>query len=262
MNMKIKIDDKYIEYYKFGSGKKIMVMIPGIGIRSCIPLGKSVEAAYKQFSDEFTVYLIERANELKINDSLKDIASDYIKVFEVLRLNNIYLMGASFGGMIGQVITELRNDLINKLVIVSSTCHQNGREDETIAVWSKLAKANKIEELTIHMLNHVYSENIAEMLKENTVKDALTLTDKEIERFIVQDDAMISFSGSEELKVITCPTLIIAAKGDKVFDYKDSIYLNENIKNSKLYLYEEDKPHAIYDEVLEVKEKVYDFFME
>ena len=63
----------------------------------------------------------------------------------------------------------------------------------------------------------------------------------------------------DDIKNIKCETLIIAGKLDLVFNYNDSIIINKNINNSKLYIYD-NYGHALYDEALDFKERVYSFF--
>lgn len=260
--MEIRVNNKQIGYYKFGDGQKMMVMIPGIGTKSCISFGKSVENAYKLFKDDFTVYLIERANVLNDNDDIDNIADDYIGVIETLGLNDIYLYGASYGGMISQRIVLKRPDLVKKMVFVSSDSGRCETSKETIKRWYDLAKDKKFKELSDGFIDYVYSEKMAIFFKEMFKKDPQVLTDDEIQRFLIQIKTILNFNGFEELKNIKCPTLILAAKGDKIFSYKEAELMNREINNSKLYIFGEECSHAIFDEVQEVKQMTYDFYME
>lgn len=260
--MIIQIKDKQIEYYKFGNGTKTMVMIPGVGVSSCIPLGSAVENAYKMFKDDFTVYLIERANNLSGQDLLEDIATQYVDVFDYLKLKDIYMMGASYGGMLCQKIAATRPDLIKKMAVVSSTSIKNKEDVKVIAEWYDLTNKKQLSDLAISMIDNIYSAKIAEMLKDNTVKSVLSLKESELNNFSIQLNSIINWCGFKCLKDIKCPTFIIAAKGDKVFNYQNSEVLNCEISNSKLFLYDENFPHAVYDEALDIKNKIYDFFME
>lgn len=262
MSMELIVNNKHVEYYKFGNGKKVLVMIPGMSQKSCISLGSAVKTAYKLFCDDFTVYLIEKANDIKPDDTMECIVDDYIKVIEELNLKDIFLLGASYGGVVSQEISIKRPDLIKKMTIVSSTSAQDLSCTDIFRKWLKLTNENKLEELTVEMLESIYSPNIALMLKESSIKTALELSKEEIERFKMQLITLSGWSGYQNLSKISCPTLIVAAKGDKVFDYHDSLLMHQNIKDSKIYLYDEEKSHAIYDEELDFKKIVYDFFME
>ena len=112
----INIGNKSINYFKFGTGKKIFVMIPGLNVNSVLNYSEIVKNDYDMFSKDYTVYLFDRVNEMKPNYSVFDMAIDYIEAFKALDLKDIYLFGTSQGGMISMVIS-LKCDLIKKMVL-------------------------------------------------------------------------------------------------------------------------------------------------
>ena len=257
--MEIKVNGKTVGYYKFGDGKKTLVIIPGIGVRSAVPMGPFVEKAFECFKNEYTAYLIERANVLNDEESVDSIAKDYLEVFDKLKLKDLYIYGASFGGMLCQSIVRQRPELIKKMALASTFAGRTGHK-EGIMKWKDLTDKNNPTDLVVNMLKDIYSPNVAAQLHDAMVKDAKSLTDADIKRFKTQLEAIMGFNNTENLKKITCPVLIIAAKGDRLISYKESEYMHEEIKDSELCLYDETMPHAVYDEAKDIPERIYKFF--
>ena len=53
--------------------------------------------------------------------------------------------------------------------------------------------------------------------------------------------------------------MILGSLKDKIISKEDLLFLNENIVNSEIYLYD-DYSHAVYDEAVDIKERILDFF--
>ena len=53
-----------MDYFRFGTGSRMMVILPGLSVQSVMGAAQAVEAAFRSFEDSFTVYLFDRRNEL------------------------------------------------------------------------------------------------------------------------------------------------------------------------------------------------------
>ncbi len=260
MILTCKINNLEMDYFKYGNGDKTIVMIPGVSIKSVMESEKIVADAYKIFNDEFTTYVFDRKKNMPKDYSINDMALDMIKVIEELGLNDIYLLGASQGGMIASIIAYQRPDLVKKLSINSITAKVSNKEyllfDEII----KLSKNNKLNEMVNLLFSKVYSNELCDSIKDSLQPFIDSISKEDIERFIIECEALYNFDILDNLKNIKCETLIIAGKNDLIFDYNNSLIINQNIRNSKIYIYD-SYGHALYDEAPDFKERVYKFLL-
>ena len=93
-----------MDYFSFGRGKKTFVILPGLSIQSVMGAAGAVEAGYAAFSEDFTVYVFDRRLDLPPVYRIEDMARDTAEAMRALSLSDVYLFGASQGGMIAQVI--------------------------------------------------------------------------------------------------------------------------------------------------------------
>ena len=260
MILMIEKDNVKMEYFKFGSGNKTMILLPGVSIKSVMESEMIVSNAYSNFSKDFTVYVFDRKKNMKSGYSIFDMADDTIRVIEKLGLKDIYLAGASQGAMIASVISYKRPDLIKKLSINSVTAKVR---DEYYSFFLDMINKTKNNELNLvvdSFMKNVYSKELYEASKDSMAPFIESITEYDKNSFIIQCEALKDFDILDNIKNIKCETLIIAGKLDLVFDYNDSKNISKLIKNSKLYIYD-NYGHALYDEAPDFKERVYDFFL-
>ena len=100
----VKTDDFEMDYFKFGQGKDTMVIIPGLSVDGVMKYADAVAGAYAPMTEDFTIYVFERRKNLPENYSVYDMARDTASAIRELGLKDIYLFGASQGGMISMVI--------------------------------------------------------------------------------------------------------------------------------------------------------------
>ncbi len=83
---------------------------------------------------------------------------------------------------------------------------------------------------------------------------------KNYHRFLVNANAILNFDCFDELKKITCPTLIIGGGADQIVGSDASYKMHEQIKGSELYMYE-NFGHAAYEEADDFNKRVFDFLV-
>ena len=81
---------------------------------------------------------------------------------------------------------------------------------------------------------------------------------KNFDRFITFSKACTTHNAYEELEKITCPTLVIGGKQDKIVTYRASEEIVSKIPSAKLKTYEE-YGHALYEEAKDFNNVVYEF---
>ena len=114
---RVSYDGITMEYIRFGTGAGTMVILPGLSIKSVTGMGEAVAAAYDMFTGDFTVYLFDRREDTGPSYDICGMARDTYTVMEHLGLHDIYLFGASQGGMIAALIAAEHPGFVRRLVL-------------------------------------------------------------------------------------------------------------------------------------------------
>lgn len=153
VEIKVNIDDSYMNVTKFGNGNKNLVIIAGISLLGIEGQGNAIAEAYKIFGEEYTVYVIERKKELADGYSVQQMAEDVCRVLSEIGISKIYLYGVSQGGMIAQCIAAYHPEMVEKMVICSSQCRVTNTAKDVIKKWIQLA-----EEKNVININRSFSD--------------------------------------------------------------------------------------------------------
>ncbi len=189
-----------MNYFRFGSGEKTLVILPGLSVQSVMGAADAVEAAYRSMEDAFTVYLFDRRNELPPSYSVRDMARDTAAAFRALGLKEVCLFGASQGGMMAQVIAIEHPELVSKLVLGSSSSHVRDEQYRVIDNWVRLAKSGDRVGLYLSFGEELYPPAVFEQYREALIKTASTVTDEELKRFVTLAEGIRGFDVTDELE--------------------------------------------------------------
>lgn len=250
-----------MQYACFGSGSKILAVLPGLSLKSLDTYADSVESAFSLFSKEYRVYVFDRLSEPDNDYTVYAMADDTAEAMRLLRLSGCCIFGASQGGMIAQCIAVKYPDLVSKLALGSSCCRMNDLFENTVRQWGSLASKRYSHALNHDFVYRVYSEKTLEKFGEYLVAQAPHCTDAELERFERLDMASLGFDVYNKLKNIKCPTLVLGAGQDRVIGVDGSYEIAEQIGAplAQLYVYE-NYGHAVYDEAPDYRQRLKDFF--
>ena len=255
----VKINDLEMEYAKFGSGDKVFVILPGLSIKSVIPSVDAVDDAYGILNEEFTSYLFDRRKTVPEGYSIYDMADDTAAVMKELGLSDTYVFGASQGGMIAMAMAIRYPELVKKLVLGSTSPHVKPHQRAVLDRWIELARKKDAEGLCVEYAKEIYPKEVFEQYKGVFLDMAKTVTDEELEKFIIVASSIIDFDVSGELKKIKCPTLALG-----VLDSDATMEIAENLDyrpDFSLYMYT-GYGHAAFDTAPDYKQRVFDFLME
>lgn len=258
-------DKLKMQYIRFGTGEKTLVIIPGISLGGVISFAAAIEKQYEIFSKDFTVYLFERRENMPEGYTVYDMAEDTATVIKSLGLKNICLFGVSQGGMISMLIAARCGGLVSKLVLGSTAYKVYGKGSEVIDEWVSLFEQNKLKEFCLCFGEKVYSKEVFEKNKSAFRVVAKMFSENDFKRTLILAKGTLGFNAENELKNIQCPVFVIGDTEDKVFG-KDSSYelyekLKEDNQNASLFMYE-GYGHAVYDTAPDYTEKLYNFFMD
>ncbi len=251
--------DLEMKYIKFGTGEKNFVIIPGLSIHSVMGSAAAIEETYSSFSNDYTVYVFDRAETIKEGYSIRDMAKDTATAMKELNIDNAYIFGASQGGMIAQYIAIDYPELVNKLILGSTLSKPNDTAKAVVNEWITLAEKRDESSLLESFVNKVYSPATVEAYGESVIEANKGITEEEYERFIILAKACENFNSYDELSKIQCPVLVIGCEGDKVLTSNGSKEIADKLE-CEIYLYDSTYGHGVYDEAPDYKEKCLDFF--
>ena len=77
-NGTLSIGNTTMDYIRFGTGKRVLIMLPGLGdgLRSVKGTALPMAFMYRAFAKDFTVYAFSRKNELLQGYTTRDMARD------------------------------------------------------------------------------------------------------------------------------------------------------------------------------------------
>ena len=141
-----------MEYARIGSGPKPLIVIPGLSIKSVMKSAASLEGPYKIFKEKYTLYFFDRKKDAKPGYSLTEMANDQVAALKVLGIEKADIYGLSQGGMIAQYMAIRNPEIVNKLVLGSSTSKAEPQQLKTIRNWARLARARETTTLVMTAL--------------------------------------------------------------------------------------------------------------
>ena len=259
---KVIADGFEMQYIKFGSGEKTLVIIPGLSIQSVVSSAALIEKQYEIFSKDFTVYLFDRRENLPEIYSVCDMAKDTAKAIKKLKLEKICLFGISQGGMISMLIAAENEGLVSKLVLASTACKANADNSKVISEWIELAEQGKTKELCLSFGENVYPKDFYEKYKSAFKLLAKTVSESDLKRFIILSKGCDGFDATKDIKNIRCSVLVIGDTEDKVLGAESLYEIEKHMKSNtdfELYMYS-GYAHAVYDLAPDYTQRLYNFF--
>ncbi len=253
-----------MNYIKFGTGEKTFVILPGLSVQSVLALAEAIEAQYKVFTEEFTVYLFDRRSSLPEAYSVFDMADDTAAVMSALGLKDTYLFGASQGGAMGIIIAANYPSLVKKLAVSSIAPRVSEKSRDIIIEWINLAKEGDAEKLYLSFAKKLYPKTVFEMSKSSIPEMAKSASAEDLKRFIILASGTEKLDLTESLSKIKCPFFSIGDTSDEVFGADYIKELDSYMKDSALYksFTYSGFGHAVYDTVPGVAKQIFDFFTE
>lgn len=259
----VKINDFEMEYFKFGNGDRIFVIVPGLSIQSLISAKDSVENAYKLMAEDFTTYVFDRRKVIPDDYSIYDMADDTAAVMKELGLKDTYVFGASQGGMIAQVMTIRYPELVKKLVLGSTSSHVQPGQRTVIDKWIELASKGDKQGLYQEYGKEIYPPDVYEQYKDAFDAMAATVTDEDLKKFIILARSIRDFNITNELNRINCPVMALGVYEDPVLDSDAIMEIAENLDDKpdfSLFMYK-GYGHAAFDTAPDYKNRILDFFL-
>lgn len=259
----LKLDDTTMEYIRFGGGKRILLMLPGLGdgLRSMKGTALPMAVMYRLFTDGFTVYAFGRKNALPKDYTTREMARDVAEAMEQLGIARADILGVSMGGMIAQHLAIDYPERVGKLILTVTSARPNPILIDSINEWVSCAKAGDHAALMDSNLRRIYSEDYYRKNKWMVPILGRLTKPKSYDRFLIQADACLTHNAYEKLSKIRAQTLIVGGEKDLSLGAEPSREIAARIPNSKLYMYEQ-WGHGLYEEAADFNRIILDFLVD
>ena len=129
--------------------------------------------------------------------------------------------------------------------------------------WINLAQKKDAEGLYLEYGKEIYPPEVFEQYKEYFIETAKTVTDEELERFVILAKSIIDFDVTGDLKKISCPVLALGVYEDTVLDSDATMEIAENLDyrhDFALYMYK-GYGHAAFDTAPDYRQRIHDFLI-
>ena len=261
-NGTVPMDGTTMDYIRFGTGSRVLIMLPGLGdsLRSMQGMALPMAVMYRIFAADFTVYAFSRKRQLPEGWTTRDMAQDLKQAMDILDIEKAHLFGVSMGGMIAQHFAADYPDRLQKLVLAVTCPRPNPILEESIQEWVSLARQGNAAGFMESNVRRIYSDAYYRKNKWLTpIVGALTKP-KSYDRFFVQARACLNHDAFDRLAAIQAPTLVIGGEQDKALGIQASCDLAEAIPGARLKIYPQ-WGHGVYEEAPDFNQTVLQFLL-
>ncbi len=252
-----------MDYFRFGNGEKTIVILPGLSVQSVIGSAEQIAKAYDCFSNDFTVYVFDRRRNMPDVYRPDDIARDTVEAFRLLNLKDLYLFGASQGGMISLEIAALFPELVKKTAVGSVACDIRDYWNSMFSDLLNYATDRDAQSLLLTFAQKIYPPVVFAQSRDLILEAGKAVTDNDLDRFAVLVRGMKGYDATQIIKNIRCPVLLLGSYDDGLITREiteKTIKSLSVLKDFQYHIYE-GYGHASYDIAPDYKNRLYDFFM-
>ncbi len=259
-NGTLQIGGTTMDYIRFGTGARILVMLPGLGdgLRSMKGTALPMAFMYREFAKDFTVYAFSRRNVLPARCTTRDMARDQAEAMEQLGIGRADIFGVSMGGMIAQWLAVDYPEKVGKLILTVTSSRPNPILKESIGEWVSCAKRDDHTALMDSNVRRIYSEGYYRRNKWLVPVMGKLTKPKAYDRFFVQADACLTHDAYEHLDQIHAPTLVIGGEKDLSLGGDASREIAAKIPDAELLMYEQ-WGHGLYEEAKDFNQTIIGF---
>lgn len=261
---RVECQDFAMEFFRFGTGARTLVILPGLSVQSVMGSAEAVAQAYDALAQDYTIYLFDRRETLPDVYGVEEMGRDTAEAMKALGLKDVYLFGASQGGMMALVIAIEYPELVKKLVLGSTSAHVLPEQFRSIERWIALAEANDPVGLYLSFGEKIYPPAVFRQFRDALIAAGKTVTAEELRRFVILARGIEGFDVSSRVAEIRCPVLAIGVLEDEVLDSDATMEIAEKLDlkpDFRLYLYT-GYGHAAFDTAPDYRERIRKFFEE
>lgn len=248
-------------YARAGSetAAKTLVVIPGLSVKPVAPIIGAVAGQYAAFLKAgYRLFLFDRRQNMPEGQTAEDMAEDTAAVMASLGIRKADVFGASQGGMIAAALAMAHPELVDHLVLGSTSLRHGPYSDAQFAHWMELARQKDDRGLFAACGKAMYSPASWAAHGEAFIDANAGVTEAEFALFLRTASALFSVDMLARARQIKARTLVIGCRGDKVFTAGPSEEIVKAL-GCESYFYGEEYGHAVYDEAPDYAQRVFDF---
>lgn len=257
-NKTVKLSSGAQMYYaKFGSGDKILVMIPGLNIIDMNGTATNLAYFYRKFAKEYSVYIFDRRSGRDAGATIQSMTDDLAAAMQSLGLSGAYVLGVSQGGMIAQYLAADHPELVKRLVLGVTAARTNPLMIEAIDTWLEMAEKDDLKGVLTKSYERMYTKSQMKMYRLIIPVMLRFVKCMSTARFADHARAIYSLDSTERLNRIKCPVLVVGAEQDRITT-SDGAREIAKLLGCKCYIF----PHEGHAAYLSkgFNKMVYDFF--
>ena len=262
-NGAVHVNGTVLEYVAFGRGRRVLVMIPGLGDGLTTVRGKAgaMALSYRLFARDFRVCMFSRGRALPPGRAVADMAEELAAAMKALGLERACVLGVSQGGMIAQHLAAEHPELVDRLVLAVTTDRTEEMTRRVLSRWEEYARRGDYAALMTDTAEKSYSEEYKKRYRLLYPLLGRVGKPRSYERFLRQAAACAAHDGTAVLDRIGCPTLVIGGEADGIVGPEGSRRLAAAIPGAQLYMYP-GLGHGLYEEAKDFNHRVRDFFLD
>ena len=248
------------EYIRFGTGKKNLIMLPGLGdgLRTMKGIALPMAVYYRCLARDYTVYMFSRKSKLTEGYTTRNMARDLKDAMEELGIRTASVVGVSMGGMLAQHLAADYPEKVEKLVLVVTAARENPILLESMEEWTACALRDDHRALMDSNLRRIYSPDYYRKNKWMVPITGVLTKPKSYDRFLVMAEACRTHNAFERLASICVPTLVIGGEQDNSLGGEASREIAGKIPGALLKMYPQ-WGHGLYEEAGDFLQAVTDF---
>ncbi len=249
-----------MDYVRFGTGPKHLIMLPGLGdgLRTTKGTAIPMSLMYRKFAQTHTVWVFSRKNDLEPDCTTRSMARDQAKAMELLGIEKADIVGVSMGGMIAQHLAADHPEKVDKLVLVVTAARPNPVMLEAMEEWVELARKGDHTAFMDSNLRRIYSDGYYRKNKKLIPVIGRLTKPESYDRFFLQAEAVRSHDAWDALPNIKASTFVMGGERDNCLGAEASRELASRIPGAILKMYPQ-WGHGLYEEAKDFLPAVMEF---
>ena len=259
-NGTVTIEKGQMNYLAFGHGKKVLILIPGLGdgLKTVKGMAFPFSVLYRKIGSQYRVYSFSRRQNMEEGHSTRDMSEDCYQACKALGIDRASIVGVSLGGMIAQHLAADHPDFVERLILTVTTDRMEAEYRSVIERWMDMARQDDYAGIMTDTAERSYSEKYLKQARPMYGIITRIGKPKSFRRFLIMAQACVDHDAAGLLAEISCPTLVLGGKQDRIVGPDASYRLAAAIPGAELYMYE-DYGHGAYEEDRHFQDKLTEF---